>query len=195
MKILTVRHGRTQWNEIGRMQGKTDIPLDDVGLDQARRLGKRLAGEKVDIIYTSDLMRAAKTAEIINSHHNVELVTTPVLQEFGFGIYEGCIYDEVAEEVYYYRSKNLPMPDGDDIFEYYDKIHRFLEEVTTRQHQNIIIVGHGGSVRAAICYFLQLPTEDRDSYMHIGNTAVHCFERTADGRFQMTLENDVSHLD
>ena len=194
MKIFTVRHGRTHWNVIGRMQGHTDIELDEVGLDQATRLGTRLAGEKVGIIYSSDLLRAARTAEAINSHHNVELVTTPALRELGFGVYEGRYYADFAEEIDYHRSQNIPMPGGEDIFEYFNRIHAFLDEITASNHRNIIIVGHYGTVRAAICYFLQIPTQDRERF-HIDNTAVHCFERGANGKFSMILENDTSHLD
>ena len=193
MKIFTVRHGQTHWNTIGKMQGHTDIELDEIGLDQARRLGLRLADEKVDIIYTSDLARAAKTAEIINSHHNAEFVTTPALREIGFGIYEGRVYAEVGQEMNQYISQNLPVPDGECIFDYFTKIHAFLDEITAKHHRNIIVVGHHGTVRAAICYFLQIPIEERGRF-HIDNTAVHCFERGEDGKFWMTLENDVSHL-
>ena len=193
MKIFTVRHGQTHWNTIGKMQGHTDIELDETGLDQARRLGERLAGEKVDIVYASDLARAAKTAEIINSHHNAEFVTTAALREISFGIYEGCSYPEVSEEMNQYHSQNRPVPGGESISDYFNRIHAFLDEITAKHHRNIIIVGHYGTVRGAICYFLQIPIEERGRF-HIDNTAVHCFERGDDGKFVMTLENDASHL-
>jgi len=197
MKIFTVRHGRTHWNVLGRMQGQTDIPLDDVGIDQAQRLGLRLANEKVDIVYTSDLLRAAKTAEIINTHHNAEFVLTPALREISFGIYEGSVYADVAEDLSYTNYDNLehPVPGGESIYGYFDRIQAFIHDVVTAaKHQNIILVGHYGTVRAAICYFLEVPPEDRHKF-HIDNTAIHCFQRDADGKFKMILENDSSHLD
>jgi len=193
MKIFTVRHGQTDWNPIGRIQGHTDRPLNDVGVDQAHQLGLRLANETVDIIYTSDLQRAAKTAEAINAHHNVELIRTPELREINFGIYEGRIYSEIAHEMNHHHSLRQPFPGGDCIFENFRKMHAYLDKIVAGLHQNIIIVGHFGTVRAAICYFLQIPTEERDRF-HIDNTAVHCFERGTDGKFVMTLENDTSHL-
>ena len=194
MKIFTVRHGQTHWNTLGRIQGHTDIELDETGLVQAKQLGARLAGEKVDIIYSSDLLRAAKTAEIINGHHGAELVTTPALREIGFGTYEGRLYSEVANEMKQYHDLKQPVPGGEDVFDYFNKIGNFLDEITAKPHQNVVVVGHFGTVRAAICYFLQVPTEDRGRF-HVGNTAVHCFERGSDGRFTMTLENDTSHLE
>jgi broad specificity phosphatase PhoE len=194
MKIFTVRHGQTHWNTLGRIQGHTDIPLDEAGLAQAEKLGARLAGEKVDIIYSSDLARAAKTAEIINRRHNAELVLTPTLREIGFGIYEGRIYAEVADEMQRYHSLKQPVPGGENIFDYSDRIRGFLDEITAKHHRDIIIVSHNGAIRAAICYFMQIPIEERGRF-YIGNTAVHCFERGEGGGFSMTLENDVSHLD
>jgi len=194
MKIFTVRHGQTFWNTEGRIQGHTDIPLDEVGIAQAEKLGTRLAGEKVDIIYTSDLLRAAKTAEIINAHHNAEFVTSPALREISFGTYEGQIYEEVQDDLrHYHYSANLATPGGESITDYFSRVQSYLNEILAKQHRNIIIVGHFGTVRAAICYFMQIPIERRDEF-YIGNTAVHCFERGDDGKFTMTLENDTSHL-
>jgi len=193
MKIFTVRHGQTHWNTEGRIQGHTDIELDEVGIAQAARLGTRLADEKVDIIYTSDLSRAAKTAEIINSHHNVELVTTLALRETSFGIYEGQLYEEIYDEMRHHHNTGYPVPGGESVQDYFSRIHAFLDEMVTKHYQNIIIVGHFGTVRAAICYFLQIPPEERERF-YIGNTAVHCFERGDDGKFYMILENDTSHL-
>ena len=194
MKIFTVRHGQTHWNTLGRIQGHTDMPLDEAGLAQAEKLGVRLAGEKVDIIYSSDLARAAKTAEIINLYHDAEFVSTPALREIGFGIYEGHFYMEVADEIKRHHNLKQPVPGGESVNDYYDRIRGFLDEITAKHHRNIIIVSHHGTIRAAICYFLQIPIEDRDRF-YIDNTAIHCFERGDDGKFCMTLENDVSHLD
>ena len=194
MKIFTVRHGQTFWNTEGRIQGHTDIPLDETGIAQAEKLGARLADEKVDIIYTSDLLRAARTAEIINGHHGAELVATPALREISFGTYEGQIYEEVHDDLRHYQySVNTSIPGGESVSDYFDRICAFLDEITTKSHRNITIVGHFGTVRAAICYFLQIPIAERDKF-YIGNTAVHCFERGDDGKFAMTLENDTSHL-
>jgi broad specificity phosphatase PhoE len=194
MKIFTVRHGQTSWNPIGRLQGHVDMPLNEAGLAQAERLGTRLAGEKVDIVYSSDLARAAKTAEIINSHHNAEFVASAALRELNFGKFDGRIYDEdVAREIDYYQNARQPLPGGECIFEYADRIRGFLDEITTKHHLNVVIVGHFGTVRAAICYFLQIPVEGRDRF-HIDNTAIHCFERGDDGKFHMTLENCTMHL-
>ncbi|MCL2235149.1 MAG: histidine phosphatase family protein [Defluviitaleaceae bacterium] len=190
MKIFTVRHGQTDWNIEGRLQGHTDIPLNPEGLDQAERVARRLSGEKVDAIYTSDLSRAFKTAEAINQHHNAKIISTPALREASFGKWEGQNIDLVRAEVNWEH----PDPDGEDKATAFNRIHTFLETVVKSGHENIVIVGHYGSVTAAICYFLDMSIDHQRS-LSVGNTAVHCFQKDADGKFRMKIENDMSHLD
>jgi len=195
MKITTVRHGQTLWNHERRIQGQSDIELDDVGLSQAEKLGNRLATEKIDIIYTSNLKRAVKTAEIINNHHNAKFVTVTALREMCYGTYEGCVFDNFQNELdYYYQNINTPMPEGESVMNVFDRIYGFLDEVVEKQYENIVIVSHYGVILTIICYLLQVPPEERERFM-INNTAIHCFERKSTGKFNMTIENDISHLD
>ncbi|XUX06073.1 histidine phosphatase family protein [Sporosarcina sp. UB5] len=94
-----VRHGVTAWNKEGRAQGSSDIPLDDEGIDMAKRVADRLSTEQWDIIYTSDLQRAKKTAEIIAEKlPGVELVEDARLREIGGGKVEGTTEAERIEK-------------------------------------------------------------------------------------------------
>jgi len=195
VKITTVRHGQTLWNTERRIQGQTDIALDDVGLQQAQKLGQRLANEQIDIVYSSDLKRAAKTAEAINKHHSAEFVTTQALRETGFGILEGRLIEEIRQELDNYRTLNQAPPDGESQSDIFSRVQGFLDEVIATHHENIVIVAHHGTIRAIICYFLQIPpNSDERTAFRVGNTAIHCFERESDGKFRMTLENDILHL-
>ena len=72
-RLLLVRHGKTEWNESGRYQGISDISLSEEGLRQAEALGQRLAGEKIDAVYSSDLKRAVQTARTIASGRDLEI--------------------------------------------------------------------------------------------------------------------------
>jgi len=194
MRITTIRHGRTYWNSLGRIQGHADIELDEAGLYQAEKVAAKLADNPVDIIYTSDLKRAKKTAEIIAAYHNVPLEISKVLREISFGIFEGRLHSESHAEMDIFRKQGQPFPGSEDVAEYFARVHAFLDEILERNHKNIFIVGHYGTVRAAICYFLESAPEWK-SNLSIGNTAVHIFEKDASGSFKMIVENDMSHIE
>ena len=187
MRITTIRHGETDWNVAKRVQGHTDIELNQTGLNQAERLAKRLAAEPCDIIYTSDLLRARKTAEIINTQHGVKLITSPNLRETNLGKFEGqCLTDEDVRIAFRaYMDEQAPV--------YFAKVNVYLDEILQGEHKNIFIVGHFGTVRAVLCCLLRIPVEER-GFFHINNTAIHTYEQREDGTFEMILENDTAHL-
>ena len=187
MKIITIRHGETDWNVAKRIQGSNDIELNRTGLRQAERLAERLAAEPCDIIYSSDLLRAKKTAEIINSRHGVDLITTPILREADFGEFEGRFTTDakISDAFTAYME--------DHVHAYFAKVHAYLDEILRSNHKSIFIVGHFGTVRAILCYLLRIPAEKRGLYT-IGNTAIHIFEKMPNGKFYMSLENDTAHV-
>jgi broad specificity phosphatase PhoE len=76
-ELLLVRHGETDWNAEGRLQGHTDRPLNDYGRRQARALADELEGEELDAVYSSDLVRARETAEIVAERLCLEVVLDP----------------------------------------------------------------------------------------------------------------------
>jgi probable phosphoglycerate mutase len=97
MTIFLARHGETEWNRIGRWQGKTDIPLSEVGRAQARTLAERLRNRGITEIFASDLSRARETAEIVAAALGVTRFNIdPRLGERGFGCFEGLTREECA---------------------------------------------------------------------------------------------------
>ena len=186
MTITTIRHGETDWNLERKPQGSCDIELNATGLAQAEQLAKRLADEACDIIYTSDLLRTQKTAEIINTRHGVELIASPKLRESSFGEFEGkSLRDPVVAEAFE-KFINKRAPD------YFTQVQSYLKEITSCGKKNIFIVAHFGTIRAIICGLLGLHIDERSRF-RIGNTAIHTFvERN--GIFEMVLENDTAHL-
>ena len=193
MRIFTIRHGQTHWNSQRRIQGQTDIELDRTGIEQAIKLGNRLANEKVDVIYTSDLLRAYKTAEEINKHHGVEVVKTTALRETNFGTYEGRVLYEISKDLDHFRKTGKPFPGGEGEEEVLARVRAVLDEIVAGNNKTVFIVGHYGTVRAVMFCLLNVPPAEQDMF-HIGNTAIHCYELRDDGSFHMTLENDMSHL-
>ena len=89
MKFYIIRHGQTNWNKEGRIQGKTDIELNEEGIKQAEEAKRILKDYPIDMIVSSTLKRARKTAEIINEAKNVPIMFDKALEERGFGDFEG----------------------------------------------------------------------------------------------------------
>jgi len=187
MRITTIRHGETNWNRERKPQGSCDIELNETGISQAKKLATRLAHEPCDIIYTSDLLRAKKTAEIINEYHGVEMVVSPQLRESSFGEFEGKSLNdpEVVTAFGKFLDERAPV--------YFAQVQNYLKEIVSCGKENIFIVGHFGTIRAIICGLLALPVEDRGLFA-IGNTAIHTFKKRDDDSFAMILENDIEHL-
>ena len=88
MKLILIRHGRTDWNVQGRVQGRTDIPLDETGLRQAAAVARRLSGIHLNAIYTSPLRRAHDTAKAVAAFHSCDVHVAQQLTEINFGAWE-----------------------------------------------------------------------------------------------------------
>lgn len=89
MKLILIRHGRTEWNVQGRVQGRTDIPLDTTGRAQAEAIARRLSGIHLDAVYASPLARARGTAKAVAAHHACGVRIAQELTEINFGAWEG----------------------------------------------------------------------------------------------------------
>ena len=190
MRIITIRHGQTVWNLDRRIQGQTDIALDDVGLMQGQKAAKRLEHIPCDIIYTSDLLRASKTAELINAYHNAPLVMDKALREMNLGFYEGRSWEDIDMS----KLHALPHDNQPESFaDMYDRVKVCLDKIIDAGHQNIFIVSHNGTIKAMICYFLS-PSAPSPPDVSVKNTALHVFEKRDSG-WVMTVENDIRHLE
>jgi 2,3-bisphosphoglycerate-dependent phosphoglycerate mutase len=96
-RILLARHGETEWNALGKLQGHTDVPLNEAGRAQARALAAQLAGAGIAAIVTSDLVRARETGEIVAAALGLGApAIEPALRERRFGVFEGLTRDECA---------------------------------------------------------------------------------------------------
>ena len=184
MKITIIRHGETDWNLQRRAQGSVDTELNQTGLNQAKNLSLRLANEPCDIIYSSDLQRASKTAEIINEQHHATFITSSCLRESSLGEFEGKYFDtaESREAFHHYMSQRAPA--------YFAQVQGYLKEtILSSGKEHIFIVGHFGTLQAIICYFMNIPVNER-SLFPVGNTGLYQFLRNDNGSFRMIREND-----
>ena len=167
MELVCVRHGRTAWNQVRRFQGHTDIPLDDVGREQARALAAHLRGERFDFALTSDLARAAATAAAIGAACGVAIEADARLREMRFGTWEGLTWDEIVERnpSLAKRSATTPayyMPvDGETFDDVSARIGPVLAEVTARLGSGgrALLVSHAGVMHALLRVALVEPDE------------------------------------
>lgn len=99
-RLFIIRHGQTDWNVQHRLQGSTDIPLNEYGISQAERLAQRLKEEQFAAVYSSPLSRAYETAKIATKHHqNIPITKVSHLAEFNLGRFEGKTYQETESEL------------------------------------------------------------------------------------------------
>ena len=97
-EIIIIRHGETEWNQTGRFQGHSDVPLSETGRAQAEALGRNLALDHVDVIYASDLTRALETAAPLAARFGLTVTPDPLLRELNFGAWEGQSFNDVNAE-------------------------------------------------------------------------------------------------
>lgn len=158
-EIFLIRHGETAWNAERRLQGHLDIPLNEEGERQAAALARALAGETVDVIISSDLSRAASTAQAVAELQGLPLHTDASLRERCFGAFEGLLYDELearfpeAYAQWKVRDPHARYPDGERRAETFAEFAQRAVDAVTRiakmhRGKRIVIVSHGGVLDA-----------------------------------------------
>jgi broad specificity phosphatase PhoE len=148
--LLLVRHGETDWNAEGRLQGHTDRPLNDFGRRQAAALADRLAGDGIDAVYASDLARARETAEILAERLGLPVVTDPDLRERNWGNWEGLTGSERDRVEYVGEERDV----------HGERVIRAVRRIAElHPGERIVVVTHGGSLRRiqVAAYGMALP--------------------------------------
>lgn len=199
-KLYIVRHGETEWNTLGRIQGHTDVALSDHGRQQAAALARRLAGVAFDAAWCSDLSRARETAQIILGSRDAPLYATPQLREYHKGIFEGLTVREYAQrypDLYQASLRNdldfAPPSGGETIRQTSARMAQFTAQLLDQSpNDTALIVGHGGSLRAVIVALLSLPLEANWKFA-MRNCALSLVYTYPDNAV-LHLYNDTSHL-
>ena len=203
MKLLLIRHGQSTGNAEGRVQGQADLPLTELGRKQALALAHRLQREKWNpsAIYSSDLGRAADTAEILAAGRGLAVVLDDRLREYDCGELTNVIWQDV-ETLYpeiwhglHYSTEwvSIPGEEGNEAFE--RRLVAVLAEIRARpgDKETVAIVSHGASLGTLLCHLLGLDTA-RPAPFRFGNTSISMVEFHPRGPI-LTLLNDTSHLD
>ena len=199
-RIIAIRPGETAWNVNSRLQGHLDIPLNDVGLWQARQAALALADEPIDAIYSSDLQRAWVTARAIAETTQAPLTAHQGLRERSFGVLQGHTFEELEakepEQAYRWRKRDPAFaPEGGE------SLIALRERITATTHAlasqhvggQIVLVAHGGVLdvlyRAATRQDIQAPRT-----WQLGNAAINRLLWTPDG-LSLVGWADTQHLD
>lgn len=169
--IYFVRHGETDYNKEGRMQGFLDIPLNSTGEKQAYQAKENLKDIKIDKIYASPLSRAVKTAKIINENYNLEISFDDRLKELNTGEIQGKIVSSFSQEYLDYYFEHPKEFGAETIQEFCDRVESFFKEIENSS-ENILIVAHGGVYRAIIRYLNHIDHYKFLDIMNIKNSEV-----------------------
>jgi probable phosphoglycerate mutase len=163
-----MRHGKTEWNAMHKLQGRTDIPLSEEGRQMAEYAGEKYKDIHFDVCYSSPLIRARETAEIVLRGRAVPIITDDRLVEMSFGVYEGIencfqIPDCPVNVLFHNPEKYLTPAEGAESLEdLYRRTGAFLKEVVEpqlAQGKDILIVGHGAMNSCIVCQVKNIPVE------------------------------------
>jgi len=161
MEILITRHGQTEWNVAGKVQGKADIELNETGIKQAEETAKKLENEKIDLIICSPLKRAKQTADIINTNRNIPIIYDNEVSERDFGELEGLNKSEFDFQGFWSYKRDLKYEKAENIKDFFERVYKFLEKIKkTYGDKRILIVAHGGISIPVNCYFNGIPEDD-----------------------------------
>ncbi|NUJ97511.1 histidine phosphatase family protein [Candidatus Gracilibacteria bacterium] len=197
MKIIITRHGETEENKAGIIQGQLPGSLSAEGIMQAKKVALRLKNEKIDYIYSSDLTRAHNTAlEIRKYHQNIPLILSEDLRERYFGELQGRYFVELQGK----NEKGISFNtiSGNNIETNENLLERakiFLDKIDKKygdKNLTILFVGHNGINRAIISKLLN---KDFKQIENLQNTNISIFEKGDNGNFKMSLFNCAKHLE
>jgi len=188
-KLGFIRHGSTAWNKERRAQGSSNIPLDQDGIRDAESLADRIMKEEWDVIYSSDLVRAMQTAEIVARNLQVgEVFLDSRLQEVNGGQIEGTTEPERIEKWgENWRDLDLGIESREMVIK---RALSFIEEVTEKhKDQNVLVVSHGSYIR----HVLRELVKDLKMEDHLENTSVSTV-KVREGLWECELYNCTKHL-
>ena len=198
-KIFLVRHGHTLWNGERKIQGHSNVELSADGIAQAKLLAANFPLENISAIYSSDLVRAKVTAEILADKFNLPLQLEKNLREANWGEWEGQTLaaieksDPLNYERFFRNPEEVQIKNAETFSQLQTRAVSAVKKIiAAHPDENIIIVAHGAINRTILCHILEMPLKRMWTISQF-NTAVNIF-RYDDGYFTVDLINGTSHL-
>ncbi|WP_354635177.1 histidine phosphatase family protein [Planktothricoides raciborskii] len=200
MKMIIVRHGEAEWNLQDRAMGQLDSPLTPKGIRQAYALGDRLRRLSFTTLYSSDLGRAAETANIIASICDKKVIFNSELREWNFGIFQGLTLPEMHEKFPQERQdyeRNVfeyLIPEGESLRQLRQRSFRVLTAIAQRHSdETVVVVTHGGIL---MCFFEEvLGIIHKKPLPFQQDNANFCAFEYVNGGWSLMVWNDISHLE
>ena len=202
MLCFLARHGQTVWNQEGRWQGSNDIPLDEAGVAQAKRLAEKLTRYKIEAVYSSPLVRASVTARLAAEMLGLGVKYHDDLREICLGEWEGLTFYEISQKY----PKEFLQWDYDPGAEVgmgvesnrsvQERAYAALTEICETEKRNTLILTHGGWINRLMCLLLKIPIEHRMG-IRIDNTGLSILEvffSEGEPGIKVVTINDHSHL-
>ena len=197
--LFAVRHGETEWNLVGKQQGHLDSPLTGIGVQQADALANGLADKGIDVLYTSDLGRAARTAAIIGERLGLSVQEDERLRERHLGAMQGLTKREFAERypedaaMFNTGDPEYVLPGGESARQRYERCIRCAEDLAARHlRQRILIVAHGGVLASFFYRALNMPLSDPRRFS-LSNASINSFSIT-NGDWRLDTWGETCHL-
>ena len=198
MRLYLIRHGR-QCSQLCNVN--VDLALE--GFQQAELLGERLAGEKIEAVYSSHLLRAFQTAETANRFWNVEHIVKEELREISFGEMEGMCDEDIAVKFAAFKKEqekmeaDLPYPGGECAGDVIRRVMPVFREIAESGYQTVAVVTHGGVIRSMTSALLGM---EPARYRLLGNSLENCSitevaYNPGNARFTVERFNDYAHLE
>ena len=197
MQIVLVRHGATDWNLQGRCQGATDRELSEVGIRQAEQIAVLLSSESVHAVYSSNLRRARRTAEIISQPHHLPVMIEENVRELDHGKLEGLTFNEIKENYseFLARWRSVPaeiqVPGGERLVDVAERAWDGLNRIVARHPdaQSIVVVSHNFPILGIVCRITGTHLNNYRSF-HLDPCSITRLQRNGANAWSLTQVNN-----
>lgn len=194
LRLILARHGQTDANVNHQLQGQSNGQLNEIGRLEVERLGEALKNMHLDVIISSDMVRAQDTATAIARHHSLPVISTPLAREWNCGEWDGRPAEEFIEIV---KNLTIPIsqmrpPGGETLTEVQDRAREFVKEVKEKYPgKTVVLCSHGDFLRMVISILENKSIEEADSTYRMDNASYSVFE-LRDGTWKMVSFNKTS---
>lgn len=200
MKLYIIRHGQTDWNVEGKIQGRQDIPLNDMGRRQARALADGMKSRPVASVYSSPQKRAMETAEAIAGPLGLTVKAVPQLMEIGYGDWEGRSAEDILTtdrelyESWWQHPATVAPPGGETLNQVDERCRQAWDMIRSGMKGDTAVVAHGGTLAYFIVHLLEGQPEAKE--IVVSNASITTMDYDPEsGACRLVDLNDCSHLD